>query len=92
MIPVGTVKMMARARPKNTVPTLVLVGHAATDAIPKATPTISSDVSYRFLVLRLSTYVENHVPPLRYFTVFLHEFSVNILELVDLAVLLEALI
>lgn len=39
MIPVGMVKMIARARPKKTVPTLVLVGQAATEAIPKATPT-----------------------------------------------------
>lgn len=92
MIPVGTVKITARARPKNTVPTLVLVGQAATDATPKATPTISSGISCRFLVCRLSTYVENHVPPLRDFAVFLHEFSMNILELVDLAVLFEALI
>lgn len=40
MIPVGIVKRIARARPKKTVPTLVLVGQAATEAMPKATPTI----------------------------------------------------
>lgn len=57
MIPVGIVKRIARARPKKTVPTLVLVGHPATEAMPKATPT-----SYIALVnatmLLQRTYVE----------------------------------
>ncbi|KAI6752344.1 hypothetical protein HG530_013713 [Fusarium avenaceum] len=41
--------------------------------------------------LQGTTYVENQIPPLWNLLVLLHEFCVNILELVDLAVLLEAL-
>lgn len=38
-----------------------------------------------------TTYVENQIPPLWNLLVLLHEFCMDILELVDLAVLLEAL-
>lgn len=90
MIPVGIVKRIARPRPKKTVPTLVLVGHPATEAMPKATPT-----SYIALVnatmLLQTTYIEYQVPPFWNFGVLLHQFCMNILELVNLAILLEAL-
>jgi hypothetical protein len=90
MIPVGIVKRMARARPKKTVPTLVLVGHPATEAIPKATPTIYI-VLVNVTMFRQRTYVEYEVPPLWNLGVLLHQLCVYILELVDLAILLEAL-
>jgi hypothetical protein len=85
------VKMIARARPKKTVPTLVLVGQAATEAIPKAIPTILFHVSQSSLPFQGLAYVENQIPPLWNLLVLLHELCVNILKLVDLAVLLEAL-